>query len=74
MGTAEAGREQESARSGGGKGKHKIPPTYARAEEYARSLYGRRDDDGLDGTGGIEIAGIDDIARHRRDRKGKTPR
>ena len=25
--------------------KHKVPPTYSRAEESARSLYGRRDDE-----------------------------
>jgi hypothetical protein len=52
MGTAEASSEQESARWCDGKGKHKIPPTYARAEECARPLYGRRDDDGLDGPAG----------------------
>jgi hypothetical protein len=62
-------------RSGCGKGKHKIPPTYARAEECARSLYGRRDDDGFDGirsgkwTGGAGIAEIADIADIE---KGKT--
>ena len=27
-------------------GEHKVPPTYSRADENARSLYGRRDDDG----------------------------
>jgi hypothetical protein len=25
-------------------GKHKVPPAYSRAEEYAHSLNGRRDD------------------------------
>jgi len=25
--------------------KHKVPPPYSRADEYARSLNGRRDDD-----------------------------
>ena len=30
-----------------GKRKRKVPPAYSRADEIARSLYGRRDDDGL---------------------------
>jgi hypothetical protein len=34
------------------KGKHKIPPTYVRAEGGARPLYGRRDDGVWDGMAG----------------------
>src|SRR5215831_8227230 len=30
---------------------HKVPPAYSRAEENARSLYGRRDDDLLKWAG-----------------------
>jgi hypothetical protein len=26
-------------------GKHKVPPSYSRADDYARSLNGRRDDE-----------------------------
>jgi hypothetical protein len=59
-------RNRRDYRARDGKGKHKIPPTYARAEECARSLYGRRDDDGLDvmdddgldGIGGVAVVGM----------------
>jgi hypothetical protein len=34
---------------GAGKASTRSPPTYARAEECARSLYGRRDDEGFGG-------------------------
>jgi hypothetical protein len=59
----------ENEESGDRKGKHKVPPTYARAlpihakngrewgPEYARSLYGRRDDGGFGWAGGIADIG-----------------
>ena|SRR5471030_3200865 len=37
------------------KGRHKIPPSYVRAEEGARPLYGRRDDEDLKRDSGLEI-------------------
>ena len=53
------GKESPSSRDNrrDRKVKHKVPPTYARAEDCARSLYGRRDDGGLDGIGGIADIG-----------------